>query len=532
MKTWSTPTKLLAVCLLASGFSTFMFEPILGGMMGMVLGGSIEHMGATFMLMVIGMGVATLVQMLMNEEHLIEKFIIIESALSILGAFAPILMYLAFAHFTYHSVLFFYVIAFAIGFLMGFEIPLAMRINNNYTPDLKVNLVQTYMVDLFGGGLALVVWKLVVGVIPFTLLSFYVAAMNLIIALATYVYFIGQSMVKRVWLPRLSMAIALVGLATGYIMTPKWEIHAQQQFYDDPIIYHTQTSYQTITLTKWVGPTGEDFRLYLNTHLQMSSQDEAIYHEELVHPAMHLAAQPDRVLILGGGDGGTLREVLKYDVQSVTLVELDPAMIEFARTHPAMRRINDNSFAGAHVDTITSHTPIAVSDKSVQVYIQDADLFLTHTQGDYDVIICDFPDPRTPELAKLYSKEFYLKARSVLAADGVIIVQSTSAQHCPKPFWSIHYTLESAGFSVVPMHVYVPSFRDWGFNLGMDHVTPEQILVRLEAIQEWKVSTTEVTPAVAKASLAFIKSMKDDSVPVNTMTFPVLVRLYRDSWVL
>ena len=71
----------------------------------------------------------------------------------------------------------------------------------------------------------------------------------------------------------------------------------------------------------------------------MSSQDEAIYHEELVHPAMHLVTQPDRILILGGGDGGTLREVLKHDVQSVTLVELDPAMIEFARTHPAMRQI-------------------------------------------------------------------------------------------------------------------------------------------------------------------------------------------------
>ena len=388
------------------------------------------------------------------------------------------------------------------------------------------------MVDLFGGGLALIVWKLVVGVIPFTILSFYVAAINLIIALATYAYFVGQRMIKRTWLPRLSMAIALIGLASGYIMTPQWELKSQQQFYEDPVVYHAQTKYQTITLTKWVGPTGEDYRLHLNTHLQMSSQDEAIYHEQLVHPAMHVVARTNRVLILGGGDGAALREVLKHDVRSVTLVELDPEMIEFARTHPAMRQVNGNSFAEAHIDTITTRTPIAVSDRKLQVYIQDADLFLSHTEGEYDVIICDFPDPRTPELAKLYSKEFYLKARSVLAADGAIVVQSTSAQHCPKPFWSIHYTLESAGFSVIPMHVYVPSFRDWGFNLGMDHLSPDEILVRLEAIQEWKVPTTEVTPAVTKASLAFIKSMKDDSVPVNTVSFPVLVRLYRNSWVL
>ena len=93
-----------------------------------------------------------------------------------------------------------FVVAF-VGFLMGFEIPLAMRINNHYTPDLKVNLVQTYMVDLFGGGLALIVWKLVVGVIPFTILSFYVAAINLIIALATYAYFVSQRMIKRTFKP-------------------------------------------------------------------------------------------------------------------------------------------------------------------------------------------------------------------------------------------------------------------------------------------------------------------------------------------
>lgn len=531
MKKWSTPTKLLAACLLASGFSTFMFEPILGGMMGMVLGGSIEHMGATFMLMVIGMGVATLVQMLMNDERLIEKFIVIESVLSIVGAFAPIVMYVVFANMTYHSVLFFYAIAFTIGFLMGFEIPIVMRINNRYTPDLKVNLVQTYMVDLFGGGVAFVVWKLVVGVIPFTILSFYVAAINLVIALGTYVYFVGSGMVQRVWLPRAAMVVAVVGLVVGYVMTPEWENRSQQQFYADPIVYHTQTKYQTITLTKWAGPTGEDYRLHLNTHLQMSSQDEAIYHEQLVHPVMHIVAKKDRVLILGGGDGATLREVLKYDVASLTLVELDPGMIEFARTHPVMRRINNDAFTGAYVDTLTSALAPVTTDAKVRVFIQDADIFLSQTEDQFDVIICDFPDPRTPELAKLYSREFYLKARSCLAADGAIVVQSTSAQHCPKPFWSIHYTMESAGFNVVPMHVYVPSFRDWGFNIGMN-ITQDEIQARLKQLEKWNVPTTEVTPAVTKASLAFIKSMKDDTVPVNTITFPVLVRLYRDSWIL
>jgi predicted membrane-bound spermidine synthase len=91
--------------------------------------------------------------------------------------------------------------------------------------------------------------------------------------------------------------------------------------------------------------------------------------------------------------------------------------------------------------------------------------------------------------------------------------------------------MESAGFNVVPMHVYVPSFRDWGFNIGMN-ITQDEIQARLKQLEKWNVPTTEVTPAVTKASLAFIKSMKDDTVPVNTITFPVLVRLYRDSWIL
>lgn len=105
----------------------------------------------------------------------------------------------------------------------------------------------------------------------------------------------------------------------------------EDNLYGAPIIQQTQSSYQRLVLTR----SGRDVRLFLDGDLQFSTIDEYRYHEALVHPAFSAVSQPKKVLLLGAGDGLALREVLKWEtVETVTLIELDPKVVEWAKTYP------------------------------------------------------------------------------------------------------------------------------------------------------------------------------------------------------
>src|SRR6202140_2358281 len=124
---------------------------------------------------------------------------------------------------------------------------------------------------------------------------------------------------------------------------------ADNNLYADEVIFNRTTKYQRIVLTKWK----DDLRLFLNTHLQFSSRDEYRYHEALVHPGLAAVPAPRSVLVLGGGDGLAVREILKYpSVQKITLVDLDPEMIKLFSTNPMLTRLNGNSLAASKLRVI------------------------------------------------------------------------------------------------------------------------------------------------------------------------------------
>ncbi len=215
------------------------------------------------------------------------------------------------------------------------------------------------------------------------------------------------------------------------------------------ILYRGKSRYQNIILLE-----AKDLRLYLDKQLQFSSLDERIYHEALVHPAMIMTPNRRNVLILGGGDGFAVREVLKYrDVKSVDLVELDPKIVQIAKRKPVSILNNRSLF-----------------DKRVKIYQKDARTFfpLTSKPGSksYNVIILDFPDPSDKLLSKLYSKEFFQRIAKALAPGGMIVIQSNSTEDKPSVYWSIYHTLKSVGMVTKSYAVYVPSFGDWGFQIA------------------------------------------------------------------
>ncbi|HDR6270761.1 TPA: polyamine aminopropyltransferase [Bacillus cereus] len=237
-------------------------------------------------------------------------------------------------------------------------------------------------------------------------------------------------------------------------------------------LFEEKSNYQNINLVQV-----NDVRLYLDKQLQFSSVDEQIYHEALVHPIMSKVIDPKRVLILGGGDGLALREVLKYEtVLHVDLVDLDEAMINMARNVPEIVSLNKNAFF----------------DNRVNVHVCDAKEFLNTPSSLYNVIIIDFPDPATELLSTLYTSELFARIATFLTKGGAFVCQSNSPADAPLVYWSIGNTIEHAGLTVKSYHTIVPSFgTDWGFHIA---ASSAHVLNQIE--QLYVVPTPRTLPAL------------------------------------
>ena len=305
---------------------------------------------------------------------------------------------------------------------------------------------------------------------------------------------------------RLGIQAGVIGLILGGTLvsaTPlleRWE----SALYEDEIVHAEQSVYQKIVLTR----RGEHTKLFLNEHLQFASVDEHRYHEVLVHPAMALARQPERVLIIGGGDGLTAREVLKYAaVREIHLVDLDRAVTDLARRNLYLTRLNKN----------------ALSQPEVRIFNEDGFIFLQEERVPYGVIFIDLPDPREEALAKLYSVEGYRMCRRLLAPGGVLVTQATSPYYARRAYWCIGATLEEAGFQVCSYHALVPSFGEWGFHLAS--LEP----LELERI-EFTVPRRFIESVLFGSLLHFDADMARIDVEPNRLDKPVLAHYYRQDW--
>jgi len=302
---------------------------------------------------------------------------------------------------------------------------------------------------------------------------------------------------------RSASAVVLGLLGAGMAAAGRITDAAEGNIYSDDVIFSRDTRYQRIVLTAWK----DDLRLFLNSHLQFSSRDEYRYHEALVHPG--LSAQPNarRVLVLGGGDGLALREILRYPgVEHVTLVDLDPAMTKLFATHPLLTRLNANAFASPKVHVISA----------------DAFVWLEDNKDTYDFAVVDFPDPDNYSIGKLYTTAFYRLLARHIADGGAFVVQSTSPLFARKSYWSIVATLQAASLRTYPYHVYVPSFGEWGFVLAKrgDYAPPTALPDGLRFL----------TPAAVAESFQFPRDMAPVAVSANHLNDQLLVRYYAEEF--
>ena len=550
------PTILLASCMFFTGAAGLVVEYILSTVSTYILGNSIEQFVIIIALMLLMMGVAGSAQNLIGDRGLVEKFILIEILLAWLGGFAPIAIYAAFGALVYHFQLIQYFFVMSIGLLIGFEIPLVLRINERYQKRLGANIASIYTLDYVGAFVGAVAFNfLLLKIFPLTEISFIVAGLNFFVATLAFWYFWRQDLISHRWVMGGAIVVTVFALGYGYLNNRGWNQSIEQRLYNAPIVLAKTTSYQRLVLTH--SDRRGEYRFFINGNLQFSSRDESIYHEQLVHPAMALVPDHRRVLILGGGDGLALREVLKYaDVEEVTLVELDPEMIELFSTNPTLRELNNDAFADARVRAWSSPGVQASEERTVlyqesgetdqagrgvsepistvEVYIVDADRFIADVGDAWNVIFIDLPDPSSVELAKLYSKEFYLKLRPILAETGMVALQATSPYHASETYLGIQRTLEAAGFRTLPYHDNVPSFGDWGWLLGWkNESTEDAVKAKIARLTRFQVETDYLTPEVFRRALVFgknwLESRHDD---ISTRMDPKVLYYYLDeSWI-
>jgi len=478
------------------------YELLAGTLGSYLLGDSVTQFSLVIGLYLSAMGAGAWLSRRL-ETKLAERFVDIELAVAVVGGLSAPVLFLSFGSVAHFQVVLLGFVA-AIGVLVGLELPLLMRLLDGQVAfkDL-VSRVLTF--DYIGALAAAVMFPLVlVPKLGLVRSSLVMGVANASVALWGTWLLREQLGAARTGL-RIRAIAVLAGMLVAVGFANRLSTWAEDEMYADPVVFTQTTPYQRIVVTR--GRAG--FQLFLNGNLQFASADEYRYHEALVHPAMMAAeAAPRRVLILGGGDGLALREVLAHpSVDAVTLVDLDPAMTQLARRFPALGQLNRQSFA----------------DRRVTVVNDDAMVWLDEHPGTWDVIIVDFPDPNTFALGKLYTRLFYRRLVARLSPGGAVSVQATSPLFARRSYWCIIETMRAAGLIVLPYHVTVPSFGVWGYALARRVPFERPAHVPSLALRF-------LNDAALAAMFELPADMTPVAVEVNQLDNQALVRYYEKEW--
>ena len=477
------------------------YELLAGTLASYLLGDSVTQFSLIIGIYLFAMGVGSWLSRFI-DKGLARRFVDIELAVAILGGFSAPLLFLTFARVSYfYPVLYFLV--FAIGTFVGLEIPLLLRILKDQV-EFKELVSRVLTFDYIGALLASILFPIFF-VPKFGLVRTSLVFGMLNAGVALWGTWLLRPLLKgSVWGLRLRAGVVLALLLLGLIKANTLTSLAEDEMFADEIVYTKDTPYQRIVITR--GRAG--FQLFLNGNLQFSSVDEYRYHEALVHPAMLLANKPRRVLVLGGGDGLAVREILKYpSVTNITLVDLDPDMTKLSTRFPLLADLNQRAF----------------SDSRVKVVNQDAFIWVDETKEEpFDAAIIDFPDPNTFSLGKLYTTRFYRLLRSRLTENAAVSVQSTSPMFARNSYWCIIRTLEAAGFAVKPYSIAVPSFGLWGYALA--RATPFDIPSHPPAGLKFLDDLTLTSMFNLSADIGPVP------VEINRLDNQALVRYYEGEW--
>ncbi|RSL33710.1 polyamine aminopropyltransferase [Salibacterium salarium] len=521
---WKKPTHLLYISSFIVSICGIIYQMLLGAAGSYLMGSSILSYAIAVGGSLSGMGVGAIISERM-KKHLIERIIGIEYIIGPIGASSTLIIYMMFSVVGSNTAsVFFCLLIFVLGCLTGMELPILIREAEKRGDELKKSAARTLFSDYAGS---------LIGTLGFALLlspwlgyiqtAFFVGLINVTIA-----FWLSLAFRKEIQKPRSSQIIGiilLIILGSGFLFGNSYAALLEQRMYDNPVVINEDTPYQRIVGTIAPG----DFRFYLNGNLQFAESDEYRYHESLVHPGMGLLQHQQKdennmenegeetgidVLIMGGGDGLAIREMIPYDnIDSMKLVDLDPKVTELAKSNPHLTDVNEHS----------------LEDERVSITHGDAFSFIKESEKTYDLILSDLPDPNSLELSKLYSRELYGLMYDRLDENGVAVIQSTSPVFARKSYWTISETIKGAGFYVDNFHVDIPSFGNWGFTIATKK--PFNVSdINIPKQANTKYLHTDMVSSLFQFGKDETKAIDGFSYQENTINHPVLADLYNKAW--
>lgn len=488
---------LMLTTLIISGCS-ICYELIISAVSSYLVGDSTLQYSVTIGLYMCAMGLGSYLSQFMKKD-LFNWFVGIEIGVGLIGGISSLVLFLANLYLEQYQLVM-YAEIIVIGTFVGAEIPILTRIIEQDEENLRVTISSIFSFDYIGGLVGSIAFPLVL--LPhlgYFATAFLVGSMNALAAIL--IVFKYAKRIKKAAGYKLASVGLFAVMVFGAVFSENISAVIEGGLYRDNIILSEHTQYQHIVMTKHK----DDLRLFIDGNIQFCSLDEYRYHEALVHIPMAQASKKERVLVLGGGDGLAVRELLKYPETEITLVDLDAEMIQLCRENPQVSKLNEG----------------ALSSERLTVVIDDAYRFLEETDDLYDVILVDLPDPNNDALNKLYTNVFYRLCGNHLTQDGVLAVQSTSPYYAKKAYWCVAKTLESEGLFVDSYHLQVPAFGDWGFHMA----AKQELSDDYELSVETKYLSEENIPAL----FAFGKDEVDLDVQINSLSHPMLLQYYSEA---
>ena len=477
------------------------YELVAGTLASYLLGDSVKQFSFIIGVYLFSMGIGSFFSKFFNK-NLLNTFVEIEILVGLIGGLSSVILFLLFENVgSFQFIL--YLFVFVTGFLVGLEIPLLMNILKDRV-EFKDLVSNVFTFDYIGALLASILFPLVlVPKLGIMGTSLFFGMINVSIAIT--LCFLLKRELKKPSLLRAKAVFSFLILLTVFIFSNDILAYSEGKLYGENIIYTNSTPYQRIVLTH----NKSDYRLYLNNNLQFSSADEYRYHEALVHPAMSMAKSVKNVLVLGGGDGLAVREILKYkDVQKVTLVDLDEGMTKLFKTNSVLTNFNQNSLNNPKVTVINT----------------DAYIWAKNNKEKYDVAIIDFPDPSNYSLGKLYSLNFYQTINTILKPDATVVIQTTSPYFAPKSFWCINKTVMQVFPQVDAYHAYVPSFGEWGYTIAINGfgTTFNTVNRKADGLKFYNYQFDRFN--------YFTNDMISNQIEINRLDNQILVRYFDEEW--
>jgi spermidine synthase len=479
------------------------YELIAGALSSYLLGDSVLQFSSIIGCYLFAMGVGAHFSKYIHDDDVLDRFVDIELLIALIGGISATLLFFAFSWLAtpFRSVL--YAVVFLIGMMVGMEVPLVMRALNQRQGEFKEIVSKVLTFDYLGAlAVSLLFPLLLAPKLGLARTAFLFGICNALVALWMTKLF--QDQLKKAKLQAFKAVLVLGLLLVGFGFSDRMTQWTEKRLFGDEIVHAETSQYQRLVVTRYK----DDIRLHINGNLQFSSKDEHRYHEALVHPAMQHLPAAQRVIVLGGGDGLAVRELLKYpNLQEIVLVDLDPKMTDLFKTSSVLIKLNQNS----------------LNDAKVRVVNEDAFQWLEKNSDMFDAAIVDFPDPSNYSLGKLYSVPFYRLLSKHIAPNGLVVIQSTSPYFAPNAFWSINATLKETGLRTWPYHAYVPSFGEWGFIIASkaaDYQRPAK----------YTIATRFLDASTTTEMFQFPKDMAERAVEPNYLNNQRLVRYFEEDW--